>query len=302
MKVLITGATGFIGTKLTHKLLEGGHSVVVLSRNAQKAKEHFQGKVEAYTWNSGLELPPVEAFQGVDGVINLAGESIAEKRWCKTQKKKIYDSRILTTRHLVQQILNLSQKPSVLISTSAIGVYGNRDDEFLAESSTSGGGFLANVCDYWEREVTSKAKDLPRSVIIRVGIVLGKEGGALSKLLPIFKLGAGGPIGNGKQWMSWIHVDDLVNLYVHALTQSSVVGVINGVAPYPVTNQEFTKTLGRAVKRPALFMVPPCAMKVVMGEMSCIVLDSQKIGSEKIKSIGFEFQYKDLKKALVNLV
>lgn len=300
MKVLVTGATGFIGKKIVEKLLAKNHQVVVLTRNPQKSQAIWGDKVSAFAWNSTKELVPTEALSGIDGVINLVGENIAEGRWTESQKQKIYDSRILSTKNLMESFVKLNQKP-VIISTSAIGVYGPRDNELVSESTSVGAGFLANVCDDWERVALDYKNQLSRLAIIRVGVVLGREGGMMKKLLPVFKMGFGGPIGDGKQWMSWIHVDDLANLYLFALENSSVEGIINGVSPYPLTNKAFTKAFSKAVKRPALFKVPPIALKIMMGQMSCIAIDSQKIVSERLKMLGFNFEYSKADKALENI-
>lgn len=301
MKVLVTGATGFVGKKVVEKLLAKNHQVIVLTRNPQKAQNLWGDKVTAFAWNTTKEQVPAAALEGVDGVINLVGENISEARWCEKQKQKIYDSRILSTKNLMESLIKMPKKP-VVISTSAIGVYGPRDNELISESTVVGAGFLANVCEDWERIALDYKKDLPRLAIIRVGVVLGKNGGLIKKLMPIFSKGIGGPIGNGKQWMSWIHIEDLANLYVFALETSSVEGIINGVSPYPITNKNFTKAFGKAVKRPAFFKVPPVALKILMGQMSCIALDSQKIVSERLKMLGFNFEYARADKALENLV
>ncbi|MFZ4715692.1 MAG: TIGR01777 family oxidoreductase [Bacteriovoracaceae bacterium] len=300
MKFLLTGGTGFVGKPLVNKLLEAGHSVVLLSSRPQMAKNMFQDKIEAYYWKSTETLPPVDAFKDVDAVINLAGENISNKRWTSDQKQKIYESRILTTRHLMQCLETLPQKIKVVVSTSAIGIYGDRPGEFLAESSTVGGGFLANVCEHWEREVLKKSSAVDRTVILRVGVVLGKGGGMIEKLLPPFKLGAGGPIGNGKQFMSWIHLNDLVDLYIFAAT-SSMNGIYNAVST-PVTNARFTEAFGKALHRPAFFTVPPIALKIMMGGMSALALDNQKIVSERLRIDGYEFKFPKIENALEDIV
>lgn len=300
MKVLVTGATGFVGKKVVEKLLAKNHQVVVLTRNPQKAQAIWGDKVTAFAWNSTKELVPTPALDGVEAVINLVGENISEARWSESQKQKIYDSRILSTKNFMESLLPLEKKP-VVVSTSAIGVYGPRDNELISESTMVGAGFLANVCDDWERIALDYKKEIPRLVIIRVGVVLGKDGGMLKKLMPIFKMGFGGPIGNGKQWMSWIHLEDLANLYVYAVENSNMEGIINGVSPYPLTNKAFTKAFSKAVKRPALIPVPPLALKLMMGQMSCIAIDSQKIVSERLKMLGFNFEFAKADKALANL-
>lgn len=300
MKVLITGATGFVGKKIVEKLLAKNHQVVVLTRNPQKSNRLWSDKVTAFAWNSTKETVPSAALEGIEAVINLVGENIAEGRWNEKQKQKIYDSRILSTKNLLESLKNQNIKP-VMVSTSAIGVYGPKENVLISESTNSGAGFLANVCDDWERIVVEYKNDLKRLAIIRVGVVLGKDGGLFKKLSPVFKMGIGGPIGNGSQWMSWIHLEDLANLYVYVLENNSIEGVLNGVSPYPVTNKAFTKAFGKAVKRPALFPVPVMALKILMGDMSCIAIDSQKIVSERLKMLGFNFEFSKIDKALENL-
>ncbi len=301
MKVLVTGATGFVGKQLVKKLIEAGDQVVVLTRDPGKCFQTFQEKVTCFKWEPEMGPPEAQSLVGIDGVIHLAGENIGDKRWSKKQKEKIYNSRILSTRHLMQGLSHLSPKLKVIVSTSAIGIYGDRKSEFLAESSTIGGGFLASVCEHWEREVLKKADVVERAVIIRKGVVLGKDGGALKKLLPIFKTGLGGPIGCGSQWMSWIHEADLVELYLFALKNANAKGIYNGVSPYPATNADFSKKLGKTLCRPAIFVVPPPALKLLMGEMSAIVLDSQKVVSERLQMDGFTFKFGNLDKALQNI-
>lgn len=298
MKVLVTGATGFVGKIVVKKLLDLGHQVNVLTRNPAKSVLSLGNGVQSFAWTDYHQLPPDEAFQGVDGIINLMGEGIADKRWSEDQKKKIYDSRIIATSKLVEKIKSLENIPKVLVSASAIGIYGDRGEELLNEESSAKDDFLANVCKDWEKEAL-RAKDLGlRVAIVRTGVVLGKNGGALKKMLPIFKLGGGGPVGSGKQFMSWIHVDDIASMYVFALLQNDIEGIYNGTSPNPVTSKDFAKTLGRVVHRPAFAPAPAFVLKVVFGEMSQVLLDGQKVMPEKFKQKNFEFKYLDLESAL----
>lgn len=217
MKVLLTGATGFVGKHLCKALVADGHSLVVLSRNPAKVATALSVPAAPVAWQPERESLPKEALTGVEAVIHLAGEGIAEKRWSKKQKEKIYQSRVLGTRNLMEGIRVASERPSVVISASAIGFYGDRADEVLYETSSPGSGFQAEVCRDWERELFQSKIEGTRLVAIRIGIVMGREGGALKKLLPLFKTGLGGPVGNGNQWMSWIHIQDLVGIFLLAL-------------------------------------------------------------------------------------
>lgn len=301
MKYLITGATGFVGKKLVSRLLVNGHAVSVLTRSPGKIPELFGNAVQSFPWRPESELPPSQAFKEVDAVIHLAGEGIAEKRWSKEQKKKIYDSRVIATRNLVSALNQMgAQAPKTLISTSAIGFFGDRGDEKLTESSSHGRDFLAQVCQDWEVEA-SKVSDSIRLVCIRVGVVLGREGGALKKLLPLFQTGMGGPVGSGSQYMSWIHVEDLVSLYIECATQTPYRGIVNGVAPTPVTNATFSKALGKALHRPALLPAPAFALKLAMGELSVLVLSSQKVYPEVALKNGFPFQFPEIDLALEDI-
>jgi uncharacterized protein (TIGR01777 family) len=240
----------------------------------------------------------VEAFDGVEGIINLMGEGIAEKRWDEEQKKKIYDSRIIGTANLLAPIKDLKNKPKVLVSASAVGVYGNRETESISENSNLGSDFLADVCKDWELEA-KKAEALGlRVAIIRTGVVLGRGGGALQKMLPLFKFGAGGPLGNGEQFMSWIHVEDLANMYIEILKSSTMEGPYNGTAPYPATNNYFTKALGKTLKRPTFAKAPAFALKFVFGDMSSVLLEGQKVIPVKFKEEGFRYRYPTLEMAL----
>ena len=298
MKVLVTGATGFVGKRVVKQLLDHGDEVVVLTRNIAKGALELGKRCQYYLWSDTNSLPPEEAFVGVEGVINLMGEGIADKRWSDEQKKKIYDSRILATSQLIERIKTLSHKPKALISSSAVGIYGNRGNEEITEESSTVDDFLGKVCKDWETSA-NKAQELGlRVAIIRTGVVIGKNGGALKKMLPIFKVGGGGPVGSGKQFMSWIHVDDIAGMFVLGVKDPTIQGIYNGTSPYPATSKDFAKELGKALHRPAFAPAPGFALKLVFGEMSQVLLDGQKVMPVKFKEKKFRFRYPTLEMAL----
>ncbi|MBI4042072.1 MAG: TIGR01777 family protein [Deltaproteobacteria bacterium] len=293
MRALVTGATGFIGRRLLRQLT----NPVVLSRNPEKAKK-ILGSVEVYRWIPDQESPPKEAFNGVDVVFNLAGEPIVSGRWTESKKKRIFDSRVGGTRNLVSAIEGLGKRPKTLVSASAIGCYGSRGEEILDEADSPGDDFLAKLCKAWEGEALRAAQFGVRVVIPRFGIVLGEEGGALKKMLFPFKLGLGGRVGNGKQWVSWIHADDVVGIMMHAVSREDIKGPINAVTAAPVRNEEFTKVLAQTLHRPASLPVPAFLLKIVMGEMSTVLLSSQRVIPRVADRAGYKFLYPKLELAL----
>lgn len=297
MDFLITGATGFIGQKLVAKLLESGHEVNYLAR---KRSTTLDSRAAFHLWNSGAD-PPLEAIQTADVVINLAGEPVAQ-RWNADIKRRIYDSRVEGTRRLVSVIESARRKPAVLVSASATGYYGNRADEILTEESSHGTDFLADVCVRWEREALRAQEFGLRVAVIRIAPVLGREGGILAKMLPIFRWGLGGKLGSGKQWMPWIHVDDLVSLFVFAAQNANMQGAFNASVPHPITNAEFTGALAHAIHRPAMFSVPRFALALAMGEAGPHMIASQRVLPNATQMAGFNFRYPDLPVALQNLV
>lgn len=296
MRVLVTGATGFVG----HRLLEKLDSPVVLSRNAAKAEASLKRfGVKAFAWDPLKGPPPQAAFEGVDAVIHLAGDPVAEGRWTKAKKARIRDSREIGTRNLVAGLAALTRRPSVLVSASAVGIYGDRGDEQLDERSRPGSGFLADVCEAWEREASRAAEVGLRVAMIRIGIVLGPGGGALGKMLTPFKLGIGSPLGSGRQYMPWVHLDDLVEMLLFAAREPGVHGPLNGVAPNPVTNREFTKSLGKVLGRPTFMpSVPGFALKTMLGEFAQVLLASQRVVPQAALSQGFAFKFAELEPAL----
>lgn len=297
-RVLVTGGTGFVGTQLVQKLVNEGHHVRVLSRNPDKASNKWEGQVQTFKWEAPHGEVPTEALEQVDSVINLMGENIGDKRWSAQQKIKLRESRVDGTRNLIKAIQKQGLKLKSFISTSAVGLYPVNKNQALTESSEPSDSYLASLCLDWEKEVEALDKnEVDQVAIVRVGVVLGLGGGAAAKLLPIFKLGLGGPVGSGLQMMSWIHVDDLSNLYKFILNHPEINGPVNAVAPKPVNNKEFSKALAKSLHRPCLLPVPPLALRLAMGEMSTIVLDGQEIKSEVLPKTSFEFNYLTIDKA-----
>jgi uncharacterized protein (TIGR01777 family) len=292
MRALVTGATGFIGGRLLPLIAEP----VVLSRNPQQAREKIPRATHHY-WDPLAAAPPADAFAGVEAVFHLAGESVGEGRWTAAKKQRIRDSRIIGTQHLVEGLAALEQKPRVLVVASAIGYYGSRGDETLDESSAPGNDFLAHVCRDWEAESRAAEKLGIRVVNARFGIVLG-QGGALKKMLLPFKLGAGGRLGDGRQWMSWVHVDDVVGLLLAAATDEQYQGPVNTVAPTPVTNREFTRVLASVLHRPAIFPVPAFGLRLAVGEFAEVLLGSQRVLPKVAQRAGYAFHYPVLDEAL----
>lgn len=298
MKIAITGATGFIGSHLTRALLNAGHSVRVLGR---KRPADLPAAVEFAEWRSTDAEPSPESLAGLDAVIHLAGEPVAQ-RWTPEVKQRIRASRVDGTRHLVNALSTQSRRPQVLICASAIGIYGSRGDEILTEKSAPGDDFLAAVTMEWEKSALLAEALGIRVVRLRFGVILGRDGGALVKMLLPFRLGVGGRIGSGQQWMSWIHIDDVIGLILFALTDGRVPGALNATAPEPVTNAEFTRELASVLHRPAIFPVPKVALKVLFGEMAGVILGSQRVLPEAAKSAGFKFEYPQLRPALERLL
>jgi uncharacterized protein (TIGR01777 family) len=293
MKCIVSGGTGFIGRRVVALLRAHGHTVAVWTRKPGV------GAAGQFVWDPLKGEPSEESLSGVDAVVHLAGETVAQ-RWDEEVKARIRDSRVLGTRRLVSALARVQPKPTVLVSASAIGFYGDRGNEVLNEQSPGGSGFLVDVCRGWEAEA-DRASDLGLRVVkLRIGFVLGKDGGALAQMVPLFRGFVGGTLGSGRQWMPWIHVDDVAALFVHAV-EAPVTGVWNATAPNPVTNAEFTRELGRALHRPALFPVPPLALKVMFGEMGQHMLDSARVIPEAAVAAGFTFRYPLLRAALSGL-
>jgi len=298
MRILITGASGLIGKALQKSFSEKGYEMILASRREPKDTSHIQWDAD-----TGFKEDDLKRLEGLDAVIHLAGENIAGLRWTEEKKKAIRDSRVFGTRSMIETFDILKEKPKVFISGSAIGFYGDRGDEEVTESSAAGKTFLADVCKEWEAE-SRRAEDLGiRTVLLRTGIVLSKDGGALATMLTPFKLGVGGVIGDGKQWMSWISLDDVVGIINYVLENDNVRGAVNLAAPGPVTNEEFTKTLGSVLYRPTFLPLPEFVVHMVFGEMGdALLLDSTRVIPKRMKDAGYEFKYPELKAALERAV
>jgi uncharacterized protein (TIGR01777 family) len=292
MKILITGASGLIGRALSAELTSQGHTVVAAVRRTPKSDAEVQ-------WDPKAGVLEASAFDGVDAVVHLAGAGIGDKRWTNDYKREILESRTLSTRLLATTMASLPNKPRVFLSGSAIGIYGVRGDESLDENATLGDGFLADVCKQWEEAAAPAVEAGIRTVYLRTGIVLSKNGGALKKQLPIFKLGAGGKFGNGKHWQSWISITDEVNAIIHLLT-SQLSGPVNLTAPEPVTNAGFAKELGRAVSRPAVLPIPSFGPKLLLGgELAdALLFTGQRVIPSALTRDGFVFTHQTLDAAL----
>lgn len=299
MKIAITGATGLIGTRLVEALKARGEEVTVLSRSPQRAAAALG--VEAVGWDALNEPAPSEALQGRDAVIHLAGEPVAQ-RWSAAAKKAIRESREIGTRNLVAGIAASEPRPGVLISSSAVGYYGKHGDQLIDEQCAPGSDFLAKVCVAWEREAVAAERLGLRVVVIRTGIVLDANGGALKTMLPPFKAGLGGPVAGGKQYMPWIHADDIVGLYLAALDSPSWSGPVNGAAPNPATNAAFSKALGKALQRPSLFPVPGFVIRARFGEMAEIVTEGQRAIPAAASANGYQFIEPELGPALASVL
>ena len=300
MRVLVTGASGMIGSALCDALLARGDEVVGLSRDPEKARQ-TNPTVHWFAWQATLERPPADAFEGVEGVVNLIGEPI-NQRWNEESKRRIIESRRASTHNLVQAIGALQDRPKVLVSQSAIGYYGDRGEALVDESTGPGSDFPAEVCVEWER-AAHEADELLRVVVVRTGLLLDPGGGLLKQLLTPFKLGVGGPIGGGDQYMSWIHIDDEIALLLWALDDEKVTGTLNATAPNPVTNRELSKALGRVLNRPAVVPVPGVALNLMLGrELAETVKGGQRVLPRRALDLGFTFKHPELEPALRDLL
>ena len=301
MKIAIAGATGFVGSRLVEQLQAQGHQVIILTRSPQQASNRF-GQAQIVGYNPLKSGEWQQSISGCDAVINLAGEPIAEKRWTPAQKRSILDSRQLGTQKIVEAIDLATIKPQVLITASAIGYYGTSETSKFDETSPAGTDFLAEVCAAWETAAQAVTANGTRVVILRLGIVLGENGGVLGKMLAPFSAFVGGPIGSGNQWFSWIHRDDVVKLIIAALNDTKMQGVYNATAPNPTTMTEFAQTLGTVMNRPSWLPVPNFALEAMLGEGAIVVLQGQQVVPTRTLAQGFNFQYSTLKPALTAIL
>jgi uncharacterized protein (TIGR01777 family) len=299
MRITVTGATGLIGSRLVASLRTRGDEVTVLSRDPESAQERLPGALEAVRWHLLREPAPSAALAGRDAVVHLAGENVAQ-RWTASAKRAIRESRVTGTRHLVQGIASLedSARPRALVSASAIGYYGAHDDEPIDEEAPAGADFLAQTCSAWETEAVAAEQFGARVVRVRTGVVLNRDGGALGKMLTPFKLGVGGPVAGGRQYISWIHTDDLLGIVLAAIDSEQWRGPVNATAPQPQRNRDFSKALGRALHRPSLLPVPGAALRLLYGEMSEIVTTGARVLPVRALVLGYEFRHPQLDSAL----
>lgn len=297
MQVVVSGSTGLVGRALCEELLKSGHTVRPLVRDTSSAP------AGSIPWDPARGQLDGAALDGVDAVVHLAGENIAAGRWNAARKARIRDSRVAGTQLLAERLAGLSQRPGVLVSASAIGFYGDRGDAVVTDDTPAGQGFLAEVCQAWEAAAVPAADAGIRVVHPRIGMVLSARGGALSKMLPPFRMGMGGPIGRGAMWMSWIHLADLVRALIHIIETPELTGAVNALAPNPVTNRDFTRALGSALRRPAVIPVPETALKFALGEMAeALVLSSLRAVPSRLEGSGFEFNFPDVEAALRDLL
>jgi uncharacterized protein (TIGR01777 family) len=297
-RLLITGGSGFIGSQLIPVLIAQGYEVLVLTRNPEKTAKHFNHSV--FTVQQLDKLDKSERF---DVVINLAGQGITDKRWSPGIKEQLRDSRIATTRKLIHFLQSVEEKPDIFISGSAIGFYGNQNEKIVDEQVAGDNSFSSTLCYDWEHEAQQAEALGIRTCYLRTGIVLGKNGGALAKMLPAFKMGLGGAMGDGRQWMSWIHINDLIGIILYLINHKDISGAVNGTSPNPVTNNIFSSTLARVLKRPAILPMPAFVLKLMLGEMAEeLLLSGQRVLPDKIIRAGYEFQYAELEEALCEVL
>jgi uncharacterized protein (TIGR01777 family) len=301
MKIIVTGATGFIGRSLIGRCIVEGHEVVALTRDAEKAAPLFPAGVKVLTWDGATAGDWVSEVDGADAVVNLAGEPIAGKRWTAAQKTRIIESRVCAARAIRDAIAKARRKPSVLVNSSAVGYYGPVAEGDVAEDRHAGKGFLAETCVRWEAEASAIGSLGPRVAMLRIGVVLGEKGGALEKIALPFKLFAGGPIGSGSQWFPWVHRDDVVGIAMFAIGNPGVAGPINAVAPESVTMKTFCAAVGTALRRPSWAPVPAPVLRLALGEMAEMLLTGQRVVPARLSALGYQFKFPTLARALTDL-
>jgi len=302
MRVVVAGATGFVGVPLCRYLCDAGHQVVALSRSADRARARLDSRVAALEWHPGSDGDPVEAVTGADAVVNLCGESLADGRWTVARKQALLSSRLGPTTALVNAMRAADPGPKVLVNSSAVGYYGDRGDDEVTEDEAAGDDFLAGICRQWEGAAQQAEANGVRVVRLRSGVVLGADGGALSKMTMPVKMFVGGPLGSGRQWFSWIHRHDLVRLTEFCLTRAEASGPINGTAPHPVRNGELMKALGKVLGRPAFMPAPAFALKTLLGEMADMLLTGQKVLPAAAERLGFVFEHPEIEEALLSVL
>ncbi len=302
-KILVTGATGLIGKSIVDKLIKRGDEIVVLTRLPVTAKKILPSvkRFIGFDYNKKITDDLSSAINESDAIIHLAGENIMAKRWTKEHKKIVLESRVKSTSKLVEAIMKEKKKPKTFISASAVGYYGSRFDE-VDERSAKGSGFLSDVTDVWEKSTLQLDELGIRRVNIRIGIVFANDGGALPKLVTPFKFFIGGSLGSGKQWVPWIHINDLTDIFLYTLDNENINGAVNAVAPNPVTMNELSNTIGKILHRPSILKIPSFILKIILGESASSILDGAKVVPDKLKSAGYEFQFKYLKDALTDLL
>ena len=301
MNVLIFGGTGFVGKNLTEELLSKGYQVYVVTRNTPKTANSFDNKVKVIEWDNSLPLSAIYELQEIDVVINLAGESIGNRRWSNSVKREILGSRIRSTDAIVTAINNRTIQPKVLINASAVGYYGPRQDDEITESEAAGHDFLAEVCRDWENQAYKVQSDLTREVTMRIGVVLGSEG-ALTRMTMPYKFYMGGPLGTGNQWISWIHIQDLTSMIRFVIEHQELTGPINATTPEPVRMSDFSKVLGEVLTRPSWLPTPEFLLKIALGQMAEMLLRGQRVVPQKILSAGFKFRFPKLRSALEDVL
>ncbi|MEX0799573.1 MAG: TIGR01777 family oxidoreductase [Bacteriovoracaceae bacterium] len=301
MKILISGASGFVGKQVLELLLKEKHEVFALSRSSEKNQSKYPD-VQWIQWDNPRHEADLRSIDYLDGAIHLAGENLAEKRWSNIQKKEIFNSRIDGTITIFKMLRKAQLKPKVFVSTSGISIYGHREKENVTEASLPVDDFLGNLSKAWEQAVWDNRDAYERAVVLRVGVVLGKNGGMMQKLLPLFKLGLGAKLGGGSFYMSWIHIKDLARIYIKALKDDQMEGVYNGTSPFPVKNEEFTRVLAGIVRKPAFFSVPKIFLRVALGEMADYITKGAKVLPKKLKDEDFHYLYPTIELAVKDVV
>ncbi len=303
MKILVTGGTGTIGKPLCVELLRQKFAVAALTRNAEKARDIIHARTQVLEWNpSKHDISWADNCGDIDAVVNLAGASIADQRWSRERRKLLISSRINATETIIRAVDQGRIKPEVLINASAIGYYNNHPEKEFTEDDDPGPGFLSEICKEWERSAL-KAEELGVRVCrIRIGAVLSMDGGALRKMLPIFRIGLGGKLGSGSQWFSWIHITDIISAIIYLIKNEKGSGAFNIVSPEPVTNNEFTKEMSKALNKPAFFTVPNAALRLRFGEMADVLIGSQKVIPKRMTGSGFKFSFPTIYSALEDLL